>query len=120
MIGKLIKFHGTRRWGQDKIFMGEALLLKRTSCSVGNVAAKFLSIIFKAEELINHNCTGTQGKGQLNTAKMRIIKKYALKLYPAQEHLVWRKCVPSTNFCDGKSGNDRTKSSQVVTLRSLC
>ena len=63
---------------------------------MGNFAAKFLSVIFKPEELINHNCTGTRGKGQLNAAKMGIVKKYALKLYPctpAQEDLVWRKCV---------------------------
>lgn len=81
---------------EDKIYMGQALLLKRSSCSVGNFAAKFLSIIFKPEELINRNCTGTRGKGQLNTAKMGIVKKYALKLYPctpAQEDIVWRKCV---------------------------
>ena len=81
---------------EDKIFMGEALVLKRSSCSVGNFAAKFLSVISKPEELINRNCTGTRGKGQLNAAKMGIVKKYALKLYPctpAQEDLVWRKCV---------------------------
>ena len=81
---------------EDKIFMGEALVLKRSSCSVGNFAAKFLSVIFKPDELINRNCTGTRGKGQLNAAKMNIVKKYALKLYPctpAQEDVVWRKCV---------------------------
>ena len=31
-------------------FLGEALLLKRSSCSVGNFAAKFLSVVFKPEE----------------------------------------------------------------------
>lgn len=81
---------------EDKLFMGEALVLKRSSCSVGNFAAKFLSVIFKPEELINRNCTGTRGKGQLNAAKIDIVKKYVLKLYPctlAQEDIVWRKCV---------------------------
>ena len=81
---------------EDKIFMGEALLLKRSSCSVGNFAAKLLSVIFKPEELINRNCTGTRGKGRLNAAKIDIVKKYVLKLYPcttAQEDTVWRKCV---------------------------
>ena len=85
-----------RSFEDDKIFMGEALLLKRTSCSVGNFAAKFLSVIFKPEELINRNCTGTRGKGPLDAAKMRIIKKFVLKLFPctaAQQNLVWRKCV---------------------------
>ena len=81
---------------EDKIFMGEALLLKRSSCSVGKFAAKLLSVIFKPKELINRNCTGTRGKGQLNAAKIDIVKKYVLKLYPctpAQEDTVWRKCV---------------------------
>lgn len=81
---------------EDKLFMGEALVLKRSSCSVGNFATKFLSVIFKPEELINRNCTGTRGKGQLNAAKIDIVKKYVLKLYPctpAQEDIVWRKCV---------------------------
>ena len=81
---------------EDKIFMGEALLLKCSSCSVGNFATEFLSVIFKPEEFINLYCTGTRGKGQLNAAKMGIVKKYASKLYPctpAQEDLVWRKCV---------------------------
>lgn len=85
---------------EDKIFMGEALLLKRSSCSVGNFAAKFLSVIFKPEELINRNCTGTRGKWQLNAAKIDIVKKYALKMYPctpAQEDLVWRKCIIAIN-----------------------
>ena len=59
-------------------FMGEALVLKHSNCSVGNFAAKFLSVIFKPEELINRNCTGTRGKAQLDAAKMAIIKKYYL------------------------------------------
>lgn len=91
---------GNASWEQsleeEDIFMGQALILKYSSCIVGNFTAKFLSVIFKPEELINHNCTGTPGKGQLNAAKMGIIKKYALKLYPytpAQEDLVWRKYV---------------------------
>ena len=81
---------------EDKTFMGEELLLKRSSCSVGNFAAKLLNVIFKPEELINHNCTGTRGKGQLNAAEIDIIKKYVLKLYPCtpeQEDTEWRKCV---------------------------
>ena len=63
---------------EDKMFTGEVLLLKRSSCSVGNFAAKLLSVIFKPEELINHNCTGTRGKGQPNAAKIDTIKKYVL------------------------------------------
>ena len=66
--------------------------------SGGNFAAKLhlLSVIFKPEELINCNCTGTRGKGRLNAAKIDIVKKYVLKLYPcttAQQNTVWRKCV---------------------------
>lgn len=77
-------------------FMGEALLLKRSSCSVGNFAAKFKSIIFKPGELVNRNCTGTRGKQALDPAKMAIVRKYVLKLYPCSpslEESVWRKCV---------------------------
>ena len=76
--------------------MGEALLLKRSSCSVGNFAAKFLNVIFTPEELVNRNCTGTRGKGSLDAGKLGLIKKYVLKLYPctpALEETVWRKCV---------------------------
>ena len=77
-------------------FMGEALLLKRSSCSVGNFAAKFLNVIFKPEELANRNCTGTRGKSRLDAGKLCLIKQYVLKLYPctlALEETVWRKCV---------------------------
>ena len=77
-------------------FMGEALVLKRTSCSVGNFAAKFLNVVFKSEELVNRNCTGTRGKMALDPGKMAVIKKYVFKLYPcapAQEESTWRKCV---------------------------
>ena len=77
-------------------FMGEALVLKRTSCSVGNFAAKFLNVVFKSEELANRNCTGTRGKIALDPEKMAVIKKYVFKFYPcalAQEESTWRKCV---------------------------
>ena len=77
-------------------FMGEALVLKRASCSVGNFAAKFLNVVFKSEELVNRNCTGTRGKMALDPGKMAIIKKYVFKFYPcapAQEESTWRKCV---------------------------
>lgn len=77
-------------------FMGEALLLKRSSCSVGNFAAKFLNVISTPEELVNRNCTGTRGKGSLDAGKLGLIKKYVLKVYPctpALEETVWRKCV---------------------------
>lgn len=77
-------------------FMGEALAIKRTSCSVGNFAAKFLSVVFKPEELVNRNCTGTRGKGALDAVKVDIVRKCALKMYPcspAMEEGVWRKCV---------------------------
>lgn len=50
-IGKLI-FHGN-------IHLGEALVLKRTSCSVGNFAAQFLNVVFKSEELANRYSTGS-------------------------------------------------------------
>ena len=56
--------------------MGEALLLKQSSCSVGNFAAKFLNVIFTPEELVNRNCTGTRGKGSLDAGKLGLIKKY--------------------------------------------
>ena len=82
--------------GRRKKFMGEALLLKQSSCSVGNFAAKFLNVIFKPEELANRNCTGTRGKRRLDAGKLCLIKKYVLKLYPctpALEETVWRKCV---------------------------
>ena len=58
------------------------------------------TVIFIPEELINRNCTGTRGKGQLDAAKMCSIRKYAFKLFPcmrAQEHLVWRKRVIAIN-----------------------
>ena len=77
-------------------FMGEALVLKRASCSVGNFAAKFLNVVFKSEELVNCNCTGTRGKMALDPGKMSIIKEYVFKFYPcalAQEESTWRKCV---------------------------
>ena len=75
---------------EDKIFMGDALVLKRSSCSVGNFAAKFLSVIFKLEELINSNCTGTRGKGQLNAGKIILEKKVCTKtvsMYPSTRGL---------------------------------
>ena len=77
-------------------FMGEALVLKRASCSVGNFAAKFLNVVFKPEELVNRNCTGTRGKMALDPGKMALIKKYVFKFYPcapANEESTWRKCV---------------------------
>lgn len=77
-------------------FMGEALAIKRTSCSVGNFAAKFLSVVFKPEELVNRNCAGTREKGALDAVKVNVVRKYALKMYPsspAMEEGVWRKCV---------------------------
>ena len=77
-------------------FMGEALVLKRASCSVGNFAAKFLNVVFKSEELVNRNCTGTRGKMALDPGKIAVIKKYVFKFYPcapAQEESTWRKCV---------------------------
>ena len=76
-------------------FMGEALVLKRASCSVGNFATKLSIVVFKSEELDNHNCTGTGGKMALDPGKMAVIKKY-VKFYPcapAQEESTWRKCV---------------------------
>ena len=77
-------------------YMETALLLKRSSCSVGNFAAKFLMVIFRPEELVNKNCTGTRGKERLDETKMGVLKKYVFKLYPcspAHNELVWRKCV---------------------------
>ena len=74
-------------------FMGEALVLKRASCSVGNFAVKFLNVVFQPEELVNRNCTGTRGK-------MALIKKYVFKFYPcapAKEESTWRKCVVATD-----------------------
>ena len=80
---------------EDKIFMGDALVLKRSSCSLGNFAAKFLSVIFKPSELINRNCTGTRRKGRLNAAKMGIVKVCikTLSMYPsARGHKVEEMC----------------------------
>ena len=63
---------------------------------MGNFAAKFLSVVFKPEELVNRNCTGTRGKGALDAAKVNVVRKHALKMYPcppAMQEGVWRKCV---------------------------
>lgn len=61
--------------------MGEVLVLKRVSCSVGNFVAKFLNVVFKSEELVNRNCIGIRGKMVLDFGKMVIIKKYVFKFY---------------------------------------
>ena len=71
--------------------MGEALVLKCVSCSVGNFVTKLLSVVFKSEELDNHNCTGTGGKMALSPGNMAVIKFYPCA--PAQEESTWRKCV---------------------------
>ena len=80
-------------------FMGEALVLKRASCSVGNFAAKFLNVVFKPEELVNRNCTGTRGKMALDPGKMALIKKYVFRSQRGGN--VW---WLSMSFYGGKSG----------------
>ena len=93
---------------EGRQFIGEALVLKRTSCSIGNFTAKFLNVVFKWEELVNRNCTGTRGKMALDPGKMGIIKKYLFKFYPCAQH---RRSQPRGNvwwllmsFYGGKSG----------------
>ena len=71
-----------------------------------NFAAKFLSIIFKPEELINRNATGTRGKGQPNAAKLTIVKEVCIKALTSTKRAQsgGNVLLPSTNFCEAKSG----------------
>ena len=73
---------------------------------MGNFAAKFLSIIFKPEELINRNSTGTRGKGKPNAAKITIVKKVCIKALTSTKRAQsgGNVLLPSTNFCEAKSG----------------
>ena len=106
-------------------FMGEALVLKCASCSVGNFAAKFLNVVFKPEELVNRNCTGTRGKMALDPGKMALIKKYVFKFYPcapANDESTWRKCVVAIDeFLRRKKRDGRaTRLTKVYYTLLLC
>ena len=77
-------------------FLRQALKLKSQSCSLGNFAQKLVKVFFQPEELVNRNCTGTRGKGQLDPNKLGMVRGYVFKLFPCAKSLEdaqWRKCV---------------------------
>ncbi len=61
--------------------LAETLRLKPKSSSAGNLAAKLVKIIFKPDELINRNCSGSRGKGKLDEEKLKKLITYVCKAY---------------------------------------
>ena len=73
--------------------------IQKTSCSVGNFSVNLVKVLFTKDEMLNKNCSGTRGKGALDSGKLDLIKFCAFKLYSvpeAEQDMVWkRKCVAS-------------------------
>ena len=80
--------------------------MKRTNCSMGNFAAKFLHSVFRPEKLVNRNCSGSRGKGLLDQSKLEVC--FYLKFSHAHQHRRrgsgGNMLCPSTSFCIGKKG----------------
>ena len=62
-------------------FLRQALQLKSHSCSSGNFAEKLVKAFFQPEELVNRNCIGNRGKGQLDPNKLGMVRGYVFKLF---------------------------------------
>ena len=50
--------------------LAETLKLKPNSSSVGNLANILVKIIFKTDEIVNRNCSGSSGKDKLDQEKL--------------------------------------------------
>ena len=61
--------------------LAETLRLKPKSSSAGNLATKLVKVIFKPEELINKNCSGSRGKEKLDEEKLKKLINYVCKGY---------------------------------------
>lgn len=73
--------------------------IQKTSCSIGNFSVNLVKVLFTKDEMLNKNCSGTRGKGALDSGKLDLIKFCAFKLYSvpeAEQDMVWKqKCVVS-------------------------
>lgn len=93
--------HSESANGVDRVkdLLSWAEKIQKTSCSIGNFSVNLLKALFTKEEMLNRNCSGTRGKGALDTGKLDIIKFCAFKLYSipdAEQESVWKqKCVIS-------------------------
>ena len=61
--------------------LAETLRLKPKSSSAANLATKLVKVIFKPEELINKNCSGSRGKEKLDKEKLKKLINYVCKGY---------------------------------------
>ena len=73
--------------------------IQKSSCSIGNFSVNLVKVLFTKEEMLNRNCSGTRGKGALDSGKLDLIKFCAFKLYSipeVEQDSVWKqKCVIS-------------------------
>ena len=61
--------------------LAETLKLKPKSSSAGNLATKLVKMIFKPDEIINRNCSGSRGKDKLDQEKLSKLITYVCKAY---------------------------------------
>ena len=61
--------------------LAETLRLKPKSSSAGNLAPKFVKVLFKPDELISRNCSGSRGKEKLDEKKFKNLIAYVCKAY---------------------------------------
>lgn len=84
---------------RTKVLLSLAERIQKTSCSIGNFSVNLVKVLFTKEEMLNKNCSGTRGKGALDSAKLDLVKFCAFKLYAVPEgeqDLIWKqKCVVS-------------------------
>lgn len=73
--------------------------IQKTSCSIGNFSVNLVKVLFTKDEMSHKNCSGTRGKGALDSGKLDLVKFCAFKLYSvpeAEQESVWKqKCVVS-------------------------
>ena len=65
----------------DDAMLAETLKLKPKSSSAGNLATKLVKIIFKTDEIVNRNCSGSRGKDKLDQEKLNKLITYVCKAY---------------------------------------
>lgn len=84
---------------RTKDLLAWAERIQKTSCSIGNFSVNLVKVLFTKDEMLNKNCSGTRGKGALDSAKLDLVKFCAFKLYnipEAEQDVVWKqKCVIS-------------------------
>jgi len=84
---------------RTKELLAWAERIQKTSCSIGNFSVNLVKVLFTKEEMLNKNCSGTRGKGALDSGKLDLVKFCAFKLYSipeGEQDLTWKqKCVVS-------------------------